>query len=191
MNVLTSAESQQVFRILLDALARPGMIGRLPRELGDPLDLPLLALTDQTTPIAALDPTEDEQARLAKLSQLTHAPLAPVLQARFVVSHRDPSPASMAELKTGCDDRPHEAALLIQAALVAEQPQPDFLPWHLNGPGVDGTRVIHVAGVSRPFFHTRNQLVAHYPQGVDVVLISSSGDVVGIPRATRVFEVAR
>lgn len=191
MNPLSSDECQQVFRILLDALARPGTIAELPLELGDPLDLPLLALTDGTTPIAALDPTEDEMARVTEIHQLTQAPLAPVLQARFVVSYRDPDPLAMAELNTGCDDRPHEAALLIQSAMVAEQPQPDFSAWQLSGPGIDGTTQIQVAGLSRSFFRARDRLVAGYPQGVDVVLVSPSGAVLGLPRTTRIFEVTR
>lgn len=165
MNLLTTDQCQQVFRILLDALARPGTIRRLPVAWGDPLDLPLLTLADQTTPIAALDPTPDENKRVAEVSQLTHAPVAPVLQARFVVSYRDPHAEAMAELKTGCDDRPHEAALLIQTALVAEQPQPDFTAWQLSGPGFDDTKDIQVAGLTREFFRSRHQLVAHYPQG--------------------------
>ncbi|MGJ3507446.1 phosphonate C-P lyase system protein PhnH [Enemella sp. A6] len=186
--VLTADECQQVFRILLDALARPGQPGHLP-EIGDPLDLPLLALTDLTTPVAALDPTEEEQACTEAVVALTQAPLTAADSARFVISHREPDPAAFASLHRGSNERPHEAALLIQAAMIAEQPQPDFDTWELTGPGIADSTQVHLAGLDRDFFAVREQLVADYPRGVDVLLIDPIGTVLGLPRTTTITEV--
>lgn len=52
--LLDDAERQRVFRICLDALARPGLLGALTHDLHPPIELPMLALTDLMTPIAAL-----------------------------------------------------------------------------------------------------------------------------------------
>lgn len=185
---LTTDERQQVFRILLDALARPGELRQLP-DLADPLDLPLLALSDPTTPVAALDATADEQARTDTVVALTQAPPAPVDRARFVVSHHEPHLVELARLHTGSNEQPHEAALLIQAAMVAEHPQPDFTAWDLTGPGITDTTRVYIAGLSQDFFRVRKQLVAGYPRGVDVLLIDPVGQVLGLPRSTVVTEV--
>ncbi|NLT29891.1 MAG: phosphonate C-P lyase system protein PhnH, partial [Propionibacterium sp.] len=175
-------------RILLDALAHPGRLGRLP-EPGDPMDLPLLALSDETTPVAALDPTADELARTEMVAALTGAPVVGADRARFVVSHHDPDPAALARLHPGTTEHPHDAALLIQAAMVAEHAQPDFDTWELSGPGITDSLRVYVAGPGPEFLAVRGRLVADHPRGVDVLLIDPIGRVLGLPRTTRVTEV--
>lgn len=53
--LLNDAERQRTFRACLDALARPGVLQHLSHPLHAPVELPMLALTDLMTPIAAID----------------------------------------------------------------------------------------------------------------------------------------
>ena len=75
MTPLSSDDSQRIFRAVLDALARPGTLGRLPSVPGYPAALlPLLALADLSTPACVL---HDDDGWPGTVRALTSAPSSP------------------------------------------------------------------------------------------------------------------
>lgn len=202
-DLLGSSATQFIFRACLDLLARPGTIRPvLPRSgtewaaSGYPAAAaPLLALSDLMTPLSALSAhSPGEGSPAAVIAGFTRAPLAPLGEARFVLSLGDPDPAELASLNCGTDVSPHAGALLCQAVTSLDgddagaQPAPEgaAVRLRLTGPGVKATRSVRVGGLTADFFRERQRLVSAFPRGIDILLISPDGKGLGLPRTTKV-----
>ncbi|MDO5498340.1 MAG: phosphonate C-P lyase system protein PhnH [Propionibacteriaceae bacterium] len=215
--LLDDDERQQVFRACLDALARPGKLQRMAHPLHAPIELPMLALTDLMVPVAALagrrpgqaqeEPgsTEfDAEAAATRIAGLTRAPLTTPDSARWVLAGHDPDPARVATLAAGTAADPHLGAMLCLpvtglaevtgetgAAPTEAGSRPGWRTLELTGPGIRGARYLRASGISPELLATRAELTAAYPLGIDVLAISPAGDLLGLPRTTRVREVSR
>lgn len=178
-------QAQACFRSVLQALARPGSVW--PLQTGDPLDISLssamahllLTLTDPDTPVWWQRP---DRAAQDWLRFHTGAPATD-----------DPGQACFAVVK--------DAGLLAPAHTFAQgsDAAPEFsttvlieLPgwtggaaqtW--SGPGIDGTRTLHLPGLSDTFEPDWNAQLALFPCGVDVVFCHGS-ELLGLPRTTRI-----
>jgi phosphonate C-P lyase system protein PhnH len=60
------------------------------------------------------------------------------------------------------------------------------LTLELTGPGVATTRLVRVAGLTRRFVDHRNTLVEAPPRGIDLLLVTPTGELVGLPRTTAI-----
>lgn len=173
---LRPAESQQVFRAVLDALARPGRIVELPSDLlaGTPAVLqPVLALADLATPVAVLD---DGAGWADAVSAVTSAPVVGIDVARFVAATR---PMTAQELRSAC--RGSALAPEDGTKVCLSVSEVDGDDWLLSGPGIaDRAQVSGVDGL----LAARNEAVANYPAGIDLLLITADGRMAGIPRTT-------
>jgi alpha-D-ribose 1-methylphosphonate 5-triphosphate synthase subunit PhnH len=122
---LTPEGTQAVFRVTLDALARPGTVRRLPTAEVEPLAghvpaalLPLLALADLSTRVCVVGdeagPGGDGGA-LAALNEIvrvaTNAPRSALEDARLVAALRPLGPAELASLRVGTAAAPEDGAL--------------------------------------------------------------------------------
>lgn len=197
---LSAAQSQLIFRAVLDALARPGTIRRLPAAArgaageGAPAALlPLLALADLTTPACVLADGGDwpEVVRA-----MTSAPAAELAQARLVAALRPVSGSELAALRAGTPTAPEDGALAclsvtgIRPAPVTGAPDggADGRLLRLAGPGIAGTRRLLVTGLPPGFAAVRRKLTGEFPAGADLLLITADGDLAGLPRTTRIDE---
>lgn len=182
-------EAQRTFRAVLDALARPGRAYRLPER---PLRtvpaalLPVLALADLDTPACVLgdDPDGGWQQVLATV---TSAPAAALPQARLVAALRPLSGDELLALRRGTAAAPEDGALLSIALADGDSGEPR---WQLAGPGVAGRNVITPVGLPGQLAAARAQAVAGFPAGVDLLLVSPDGRVLGIPRTTAVTVIS-
>ena len=174
--------AQRVFRVVLDAMARPGSIGRvagppaLPPGLRPAAAAILLTLADADTPVW----TDAGDAATAWLA--FHTGCACVTEpdgAFFAHAHRAPPPLPL--LRQGSAAAPQLSATLILevASLRAGG------GWRLAGPGIDGEARLAVDGLPARFLAELAENAARYPSGVDVLLCA--GDrIAALPRTTRV-----
>jgi alpha-D-ribose 1-methylphosphonate 5-triphosphate synthase subunit PhnH len=195
---LSAARSQQIFRAALDALARPGMVRRLPAEPNGHADelpaalLPLLALADLETPTCVLaDGTEgnrdaDGAGWAGLVRTMTSAPAAPLAQARLVAAMRPVTEAELASLRTGSAAAPEDGALACLSVTSIQDPGggPADQVLRLSGPGIPGTRRLAVTGLPPGFAAARRALTRDFPAGADLLLITPDGDITGLPRTT-------
>jgi alpha-D-ribose 1-methylphosphonate 5-triphosphate synthase subunit PhnH len=183
---LHPADSQQVFRAVLEALARPGTATALPREplrILAPAVVPVFALADLETGICVLEREGDRWADAVTAG--TSAPLWPAELARLVAAVRPVSDDEVRGFCRGTASAPERAALV---SLAVADVHDGLRRWRLSGPGVAGENTLAPRGLPDGFAAARADAVAAYPAGIDVLLVTDDGDIVGLPRTTTITE---
>ncbi|MBL1118048.1 phosphonate C-P lyase system protein PhnH [Streptomyces sp. 110] len=186
---LRPAQAQGVFRAVLDALARPGTVTRFPSDALGVVPsalLPVLALADLGTGVHILE--EDGSRRWSDVvSVATNAPAVPLEKARLAAAVRPVAAEEIPRLARGTAEAPEDGAVLCLPVAALEG---GASAWRLSGPGVPGERDIAPRGVPDGFVAARAEAVGGFPAGVDLLLATPDGRVMGLPRSTTVTIVA-
>ena len=181
-------ETQLTFRVLLDAMARPGTVRHLPVAAeGAPVNpwmaAALLTLLDHEVGLA-VDRFSGADALERYVRQRTAARVTPSEQADFVVSSRDTLDASLPlRLRQGTLEYPNDSTTLL--ILVPPLGTEHGLRLDLAGPGVPTGHQAWIGGLAPAFFAARDE-AAEYPCGIDLLLIDPSGQVLALPRSTKI-----
>ncbi|MGW5795831.1 phosphonate C-P lyase system protein PhnH [Saccharopolyspora sp. NPDC003752] len=188
---LSPEQAQLVFRAVLDALSHPGEVLRFPAisieiepsismEIADhrvpEALLPVLALADLDTPVHV-----DDCADVVRTQ--TSAPIVDRPTARLAALLKPLD--DLAGFRVGSAAAPEDAALIS----LAVHGFGHGTPLRLSGPGVPGRRELRVAGLPADFVAQRRDLIS-FPAGFDLLLVAPGGELVGLPRSTRVEESA-
>ena len=184
-------DAQRTFRVVLDALARPGTVQRLPVAAGDAPVNPWLAavlvtLLDHEVSLA-VEPFEGAEGVAQYARQRTAVPLVPAERADFVVAAWDRlDPQLPTRLRQGSLAYPNDSAtLLILVPSFDQSNGGEGLLLDLAGPGVPSRHRVRVGGLRPALFETRDE-VAEYPCGIDLILIDPSGQIAALPRSTAI-----
>lgn len=177
-------ESQQAFRALLDALARPGQarwVGpALPGvALGGALARLLLCLSDDETPVW----WQQSDAGLPQWLRFhSGAPLAQRPgQAAFAVLDDLQQGLALTDFAAGSTESPEfSCTLLIELPSLSGGPE---LEW--RGPGIQTQQRVALQGLPTDFWSQWQVNHAAFPQGVDIVFTCGE-QALGLPRTTRV-----
>jgi alpha-D-ribose 1-methylphosphonate 5-triphosphate synthase subunit PhnH len=192
--------SQRVFRVLLDALCRPGSVIPLATEAaraGDPpaaLLVPM-ALAGVEVALAVLEPPESP-AWADSVAGVTGASVVALERADIVVGLRAPTPEEVRSLRRGSDESPELGARLVlscagldDGSVSADADRRVVLD--ITGPGVAGRRRLGVEGLPVELFEALILVNREFPLGVDTFLVASrhpdrSALVAGLPRSSRI-----
>lgn len=185
---LEGERSTAVFRILLDTLARPGLIrvlpaGLLPFSVPPALVLPL-ALADLGTGFSVVGGDEASAAWCRDIVRLATDAL-----------HTDPygadlavllaaDPAALAALRGGTEEAPEVA---VKLAVQVEDLHSGAVA-RLDGPGVPAP-LETTTGVPAAFLEALAARNAAPPSGIDTWIVDRAGRVLGLARTTRVQPV--
>jgi alpha-D-ribose 1-methylphosphonate 5-triphosphate synthase subunit PhnH len=179
--------AQSSFRALMDALASPGLAQALPgaeHPAGLAAELAAVALTvcDHDSEVW-LDPIlANDAAVVAWLRFQTGAPLVDEpAQAQFALVGDAAQLPVFSHFALGSDEYPDRSttiALLLPALTGGRE-------LTLRGPGIKDTRTIAPVGLPESFLGQWADNRALFPRGVDVLLLSG-GQVIGLPRTTRI-----
>ncbi len=170
-----AAGQREVFRHLLDAMARPGSRHDLSPWAGGSALLAVLAcLVDAHTTL------HDRDGLLSELdASRLGAGRADAGVARFILARGARVPGDLAPDR-GTLLQPERGATVVLAV--------DYLdggaPLHLRGPGIDGSATMAPRGLDPAWITARAGWCAH-PLGVDYILVDA-GRVTCIPRTTAV-----
>lgn len=189
--------AQQIFRQVLDGLASPGSVrpGLVHPAVSQDqysgnryLASVLLTLLDHEVSVH-VDPatrSADELERL--LARRTRVAFEAISTATFVVADvATVSPDVATRLRRGTLAYPDDGATLLLAVDALDERNSTGLSLHLSGPGIESSRIVDLpVGVDPALFEARNQAIAQYPLGIDLLLVDSAGRMVGLPRTTSV-----
>ena len=177
-------DSQRVFRLVLDAMARPGRPVTLDLDLDPPVPLdPMtaavcLALVDFETPLWLDVPG----AAADYLHFHCGCPMAArPAEAVFAVITDAAAMPELGAFSQGSDEAPETSAtLLIQAQGLVEGEG-----LRLTGPGIENEARLRIDGLPARFMEQWADNHALFPRGVDALIVAD-GRVAGRPRTTRV-----
>jgi alpha-D-ribose 1-methylphosphonate 5-triphosphate synthase subunit PhnH len=185
------AEREQVaFRALLDAMARPGTVGRVrPHAEGGELAAAvalLEAVLDHEVAFALLP--EAPAARDALL-RYTGSRVAAAEQADFLLCRGPGLDEGLRVARHGELEYPDRSATIVAVVDGVADTTAAGEALRLAGPGVNGAIELRVTGFTaaqRSAFARRNRGV---PLGVDLVLVAPDGRFTCLPRYTRIAGV--
>lgn len=180
--------AQETFRALMDALANPGQMQALAHELHAPAGLPLelaaiaLAMCDHDTQVW-LDPSlVENEAIVAWLRFHTAAPLTTDPgRAHFALVADISALPALDRFALGTDEYP-DRSTTIALSLPWLNGGPDLT---LRGPGILDHAHIAPSGLPHDFVAQWTGNRELFPRGIDL-LLASGGQVIGLPRSTRI-----
>jgi alpha-D-ribose 1-methylphosphonate 5-triphosphate synthase subunit PhnH len=180
--------SQQNFRALLQAMSRPGKLGRL-EVVGLPSPVWAVAecVLDQEVSCCILGMFGDARQH-AELVAITGARQAPLDEADFVFVREEGAGAAIQAAKRGRLDSPEQAATLVFCIDNSLASPVERLQVRLTGPGISEAAGIapQMTGIAMDELRTLAQVNGDYPLGVDAIFVNSSGEVMCLPRSTRI-----
>lgn len=174
-----------VFRTLLQAMSRPGSIHPLPttdppasaqKHLTDLLD----CLFDQEVSYCLAAP---DAVLSAKIHECWDAQAVAVEQADFLLVPAGSSHGLLERLKRGTPDFPDQGASVVYQ--VKSFASGGIAP-RLTGPGIKESAQPSIDGLEAAELKILRQVNSEFPLGVDVICISLSGELLCIPRSTRI-----
>jgi len=180
-------DAQASFRVLLDALARPGAIGAIDVALDDDAlrqwpaaaFAAMLTLVDFSTPVWL---QRHDEALAQAIRFHTGAPLATESrEAAFAYIDDGTAMPSLDAFSLGAPETPQNSATL----LIRVEAFDGGRPLTLSGPGIQSSAGLAPIGLAPTFWHERSALEAQAPCGIDCYLVCGRS-VAGIPRTTRV-----
>jgi alpha-D-ribose 1-methylphosphonate 5-triphosphate synthase subunit PhnH len=198
-------DAQEHYRLLLDAMARPGKINTLPRLI---LSVPAGGILKEAAALVGfallnadvhffVDGAGSDVATRYLLVNTSARPVS-LEEADFVFASGLASAALVEAMKKGSLPYPEEGATLVLsvAALSAEASQGPTeasqgpteaspgLALTLQGPGINGKKTFFVRGLSARLLEALQQSNVEFPLGVDLILTDGDGHVACIPRSS-------
>jgi alpha-D-ribose 1-methylphosphonate 5-triphosphate synthase subunit PhnH len=184
--------SQKSYRRLLQALSRPGRIVRLEGLAGAPSFAAAVAfaecLLDSAVGFCVIDGGR-AQALQTALAGATGARPERLETADFVFFSEGGSRGGARLAKRGTSESPEDGATLVYCLEAQPAVVSDRLRVRLTGPGIPGRDGIvpEMNGIPVEEFQELMAVNADYPLGVDAFFVRPSGEVMGLPRSTRIL----
>ncbi|MCL2140687.1 MAG: phosphonate C-P lyase system protein PhnH [Dehalococcoidia bacterium] len=176
-------DSQQVFRLILEAMSNPTRTVSIKEYAGklygeqDVFLAVAMTLLDNETSFS----TCGSHSLSDEIASLTLAKNGKVGVADFVfVCDPIDIKSVIEEAKCGTLADPHKSA----AVIIRNDSEPDCR-MNFSGPGIDGHITVGVSGLVKEAITVRDAQCYEYPQGIDLIFISSEGEFFAIPRLIR------
>lgn len=173
---------QAVYMQLLDAMSFVGKLVCLPEEaLSEGAQVAVLAALGDGA-VALADPQSMLDKGCWSLLQMQSAPCE---QAQFVVLNGEKyhdcayAKGSLASPELG-------ATLVLSVDALADKATHNALAISVSGPGVNGDRTFWVQGLNTQWLALHQSHKAHFPMGVDVLLVSNH-QLVALPRTAKII----
>jgi alpha-D-ribose 1-methylphosphonate 5-triphosphate synthase subunit PhnH len=179
--------AQSTFRLVMDAIARPGSVARIVAAVGTPAAMMhgtaaiALTLFDHDTPVW-LDPAMSEAPEVTKwLKFHTGAPvISDCALCSFALIGEPAALSALDRFAFGSNEYPDRSTTLILQVESLTKGQ----NFELCGPGIDGSAVLQASIQPVDLFKRLAVNAALFPRGIDVVLVAGDA-IVAIPRTTR------
>ena len=175
-------QGHATFRVVLQAMSRPGRIYPLPQTSADiPVVQLLAALLDNEVSVAIINQVSGTLGEA--LVRRTGCQIRGPEQADFVIAAGTPTAGMITRLKQGSLESPHGGATLLY---LVEELCTTGGTITLTGPGIEGSRQLGITGMARSELHLLQQVNREFPLGIDVMLLDQKGQLACIPRSSTI-----
>ena len=188
-------DTQDIYRKLLDCMARPGKINCIKDSLigieeisGISQSLVALAYTLVDREVTFHVKAENRQTVEKHISRRTYSKSSQGNDAQYLfiekyLSNEDIQKV-MGEVQFGTLEDPHLSTTII-LVIDSLSATPEYeQKLELKGPGIQTSRTLYLNGLSPQWLIDRKIVNAEFPLGVDMILVSKSGSVAALPRTT-------
>ena len=179
--------AQSTFRVVMEAMARPGSVQRVVATVGAPTPMMhgtaaiALTLFDHDTPIW-LDAKMSETSEVAKWLKFHTS--APVVADNSICSFALIGDAGalpdLSHFALGTNEYPDRSTTLVLQVKDLKRGE----VYELRGPGIDGSAQLQAIIEPNNLFERLTVNGSLFPRGIDVVLVADDA-IVAIPRTTR------
>lgn len=189
MQALTFRQTSQMFRILMEAMARPASLhsASLP---GGATDMPLIlmlcdTLFDHEVSFAVIGASSAGDME-EQVAMVTGARRTKVASADYLLVCGDTSRGAVREAFPGTLEYPDTGATVIYncARIVPDE----GTPFQVSGPGIEQPTVRHISGISADECALIREINGEYPLGIDVIACDER-QLFSLPRSTKLEEV--
>ncbi|MEM9331561.1 MAG: phosphonate C-P lyase system protein PhnH [Pseudomonadota bacterium] len=184
-------QASHAFRMLMTAMAQPGIVQFLPFEIDFPKPLNagsamiMLTLLDHETP-AWVDQDLSQDPVLDYLKFHCGSPIAKTPRnAMFAFFKHCPDQTVLSDFAIGTPEYPDSSTTYV-IQLDHLTPDGDVA---LSGPGIQTVNTFGAAGLNHSFWEWAKRNHAEFPLGNDVFLASNDA-IVALPRSVRILEMA-
>ena len=170
-------DSQKVYRLILEAMSHPGRV--VPMGGYTLLSVAMTLLDNEVSfHLCGDDALADE------IASLTLAGREPLETADFIfVCKPEYIKDAIEKAKCGTLADPHKSATVI----IQDDGEPDCR-LTFSGPGIDGNIEAHATQTVKDAIIIRDEQHYEYPRGIDLIFISSNGELFAIPRLVKVVQ---
>ena len=176
-------DSQKIFRLILEAMSNPARIVNI-KEYADKLygNYPVLLAVAMTLLDNEVSFNTCENRQLSdEIVSLTLSRREKVDSADFIFVCEPKDTKNIIEnVKFGTLADPHKSA-----AVIIQNDSEPIEKLKLSGPGINGYTDIMVTQTVKDSIVLRDMQNYEYPQGIDLLFISSNGELFAVPRLTR------
>ncbi|WP_158737054.1 phosphonate C-P lyase system protein PhnH [Alteribacillus sp. YIM 98480] len=187
-------DSQQIFRNLVEAFSRPGKtVNILPycNSINPPQGFSAImtglafTLVDREVTFSVLHDHADGVEQYIHWQTFCNQTAPKDADYIFVDQYMDENAIDklMDEVKIGTLTHPHQSATLFLKINEFDQKESEQVT--LSGPGINGEKSCNI-GLCEKWITTRNELTAEYPLGIDLCLVNENGDLLALPRTTKI-----
>ena len=182
-------DAQKHFRVLLDAMARPGSIRFLgdvpltsPKDLHGATALVGFALLNGDVTFYAKDDGVVSYLTVNTTSQMASADVAD-----FIFVKGDLRSPAVLAAKVGSLRYPEEGAtVVVDVNTVTDEVCDRALAVTLSGPGVATQKTVYVRGIDVAILSDFVSQNAEFPMGIDMILVDRDGAITCVPRTAKV-----
>ncbi|MCX7843223.1 MAG: phosphonate C-P lyase system protein PhnH [Clostridia bacterium] len=193
-------DSQRIFRVIMEAMSYPGRIKNLGehcfKEVADGLNpyslLILKTLCDNCVKFGISSKKSDEWKRYIEIN--TGAGFDKEEAADFVLFEGNDYSCAYERLNKGTSEFPENSATAIISVEriytgINGRVDENGMRVRIKGPGVKSENLFALEGLDLNYLTALPEINSEFPIGIDVMLIDWSGNIVCIPRTSKV-EVA-
>jgi alpha-D-ribose 1-methylphosphonate 5-triphosphate synthase subunit PhnH len=179
----TVFDSQKVFRLVLEAVSNPTRVVNI-KEISEKLfgEFPEILTIAMTLLDNEVSFNTCENRLLSdEITSLTLSERKKLHEADFIFVN-DPSKIKnvIENAKSGTLADPHKSATII----IRNEEAPEHTAI-FSGPGIKNQAEIKITQAVKDAIFFRDSQNYEYPQGIDLIFISSTGDLFALPRLTR------
>ena len=176
-------DSQKIFRLILDAMSNPTRVVNIndyvSKLVGDHPAFLAVAMTLLDNEVSFH--TCKNQSLSDEILSLTLAKSEPLESADYIfVSNPKDAGYTIENAKRGTLADPHKSATII-----IRNDDPPVCRLTLFGPGIEDRITVHVTQTVKDAIVMRDGQYHEYPEGIDLLFVSSMGELYAIPRLTR------